>query len=115
MRNQIAAMLLLAVPALSAAQGATDYPRRSIRLLVPFAAGGGTDIIARTVGAKVNEYWGQPVVVDNRSGGGGTIAAQLAASAVPDGYTILLPSISIAYAPAIYRQLPYDKIGRAHV
>ncbi len=90
-----------------AAPRATDYPQRSVRLLVPFSPGGGTDIIARVTAQKVSEAWGQPIVVDNRSGGGGTIAAQTVASALPDGYTLLLPSISIAYAPAIYNKLPY--------
>jgi tripartite-type tricarboxylate transporter receptor subunit TctC len=109
-------VLWLALPAASAhAQSAAiardasaDYPRRSVRLLVPFAAGGGTDIIARVVARKVSDAWGQPVVVDNRAGGGGTIAADLAAKSSPDGYTLLLPSISVALAPALYRKLPYD-------
>jgi tripartite-type tricarboxylate transporter receptor subunit TctC len=57
---------------------------------------------------KVSDAWGQPIVVDNRSGGGGTIAAQLTATSVADGYTLLMPSISIAYAPAVYSKLPYD-------
>lgn len=84
-----------------------SYPQRSIRLLVPFAPGGGTDIIARVTAQKVSDAWGQPIVVDNRSGGGGTIAAQVASTSAPDGYTLLLPSISIAYAPAVYNKLPY--------
>ena len=105
-------MLWLALPSIpvNAQSVATsaDYPRRSVRLLVPFAPGGGTDIIARLTAQKVSEAWGQPIVVDNRSGGGGTIAAQLAATSVADGYTLLMPSISIAYAPAVYSKLPYD-------
>jgi tripartite-type tricarboxylate transporter receptor subunit TctC len=88
--------------------GATTYPQRSIRLLVPFSPGGGTDIIARVTSLKVSDAWGQPIVVDNRTGGGGTIAAQTVATAVADGYTLLMPSISIAYTPAIYSKLPYD-------
>lgn len=90
------------------AETSADYPRRSIRLLVPFAAGGGTDIIARVTAQKVSEAWGQPIIVDNRAGGGGTIAADLAAKSAPDGYTLFLPSISIALAPALYRNLPYN-------
>lgn len=90
------------------AETPADYPRRSVRLLVPFAPGGGTDIIARLTAQKVGDAWGQSVVVDNRAGGGGTIAADLAAKAAPDGYTLLFPSISVALAPALYRKLPYD-------
>jgi tripartite-type tricarboxylate transporter receptor subunit TctC len=88
--------------------GATAYPQRSVRLLVPFSPGGGTDIIARVTSLKVSDAWGQPIVVDNRTGGGGIIAAQTVATAVADGYTLLMPSISIAYTPAIYSKLPYD-------
>ncbi len=117
----IAAVMQLTVAAqvfaqaVAKADAATDYPRRAIRLLVPFAPGGGTDIIARVTAQKVADAWGQSIVVDNRSGGGGTIAAQTAATAVPDGYTLLLPSISIAYAPAVYSRLPYNTADLAPV
>ena len=104
----VAAGVLAQSGAPQKSNAATNYPQRSIRLLVPFAPGGGTDIIARVTAQKAGDLWGQPIVVDNRSGGGGTIAAQTVATAVADGYTLLLPSISIAYAPAVYNKLPYN-------
>jgi len=104
----VAAGVLAQSAAPQKSNAATNYPQRSIRLLVPFAPGGGTDIIARVTAQKAGDLWGQPIVVDNRSGGGGTIAAQTVATAVADGYTLLLPSISIAYAPAVYNKLPYN-------
>ncbi len=86
----------------------SDYPHKSIRLVVPFAPGGGTDIIARLLAQKVGAAWGQSIVVDNRGGAGGTIGTNTAAKATPDGYTLLLTSISVAFSPALYRKLPYD-------
>ena len=84
------------------------YPRKPVRLVVPFAPGGGTDIIARTLAQKVGTAWGQSVVVDNRSGGGGTIGTGTVAKAPADGYTLLLSSVSIAYLPALYSSLPFE-------
>lgn len=86
----------------------SDYPRKSVRLVVPFAPGGGTDIIARMLAQKVGGAWGQSIVVDNRAGAGGTIGTNTVAKAPPDGYTLLLSSVSIAYLPALYSKLPYD-------
>jgi len=85
-----------------------DYPRKPVRLVVPFAPGGGTDLIARALAQKVGGAWGQSMVVDNRSGAGGTIGTNTVAKAPQDGYTLLLSSISIAYLPALYSKLPYD-------
>ena len=88
-----------------------SYPDRPIRFIVPFVPGGATDIMARTIAAKVNESWRQPVVVDNRAGGGGTIAAVMAAKAAADGYTWFFGTIStLATNVAAYRKLPYDPL-----
>jgi tripartite-type tricarboxylate transporter receptor subunit TctC len=85
------------------------YPAKPVRVIVGFAAGGGSDIIARVVAQKLNEAWGQPVVVDNRIGAAGTIAAELVAKAPPDGYTLLVSSqTSTAVAQSLYAKLPYD-------
>ncbi|MBI3515962.1 MAG: tripartite tricarboxylate transporter substrate binding protein [Proteobacteria bacterium] len=99
--------LLLAAPVFSAA-GAEPYPTRSIRLIVPFAAGGGTDIIGRILGQKLSESFGQQFVIDNRGGAGGTIGTALAAKAPADGYTLLLAPTSHVINPSIYPKLPYD-------
>lgn len=87
---------------------AATYPERPVRLLAASAAGGGTDIIARLLAQKLTEVWGQQAIVDNRPGGGGVIATDITAKAVPDGYTLLLQSVGISYAPALYRNLPFD-------
>jgi tripartite-type tricarboxylate transporter receptor subunit TctC len=85
-----------------------NYPARPIRIVVGFTPGGGPDITARFIAQKLAESWPQNVVVDNRPGAGGTIAAQLVAHANPDGYTLLSVSSAHAVAPAIYANLPYD-------
>jgi tripartite-type tricarboxylate transporter receptor subunit TctC len=90
----------------STAQG--QYPTKPVRLVVPFAPGGGTDIIARLVAQDLGQGWGQSVVVDNRGGSGGIVGTEIAARSAPDGYTLLLCSLGFSYAPALYRKLPYD-------
>ena len=87
---------------------AATFPERPVRLLAASAAGGGTDIIARLLAQKLTDIWGQQAIVDNRPGGGGVIATDITAKAVPDGYTLLLQSVGIAYAPALYKNLPFD-------
>jgi len=88
---------------------AAGYPAKPIRIVSPFAAGGSTDTLARLIGPKLTESWGQPVVVDNRPGAGGTIAAEIVAKAPPDGHTLLLTSVSAhAINPALRARLPYD-------
>jgi tripartite-type tricarboxylate transporter receptor subunit TctC len=113
--SRTAIMAAIAVLASMPAAGekpplASDYPTKPIRLIVPFAPGGGTDIIGRLVAQELGQAWGQTVVVDNRGGGGGTIGAHIAAKAVPDGYTMVLCSLGISYAPALYQKLPFDPV-----
>ncbi len=84
------------------------YPTKPIRLIVPFAPGGGTDIIARLIGSDLTESMGQAVVIDNRGGSGGIVGTTLVARADPDGYTMGLCSLGFSYAPALYAKLPYD-------
>ena len=85
------------------------YPAKPARLLVGFAPGGGVDVTARIVAAKLSELWGQTMVVDNRAGAGGTIATDIAAKAPADGYSLLLCGIwSHGVAPSLYKKLPYD-------
>ncbi len=102
------ATAMAATPALAAEQAAR-YPTKPVRMIVPLAAGGTTDIVARIVAQGYTEGLGQPVVVDNRPGAGGTIGAGLVARATPDGYTLLFHSVSLATAVPLYK-LPYDPV-----
>ena len=105
------AIVALATPSAMAAERVADYPSRPIRLVVPFVAGGSTDIIARVIGQKLSEQWGKQVVVDNRPGANGLIAMEIVARAVPDGYTLVLGYIAnLGTAPALNPKLPYDPI-----
>ena len=88
--------------------GAATFPERPVRMIAASAAGGGTDIIARLLAQQLTTAWSQQVIVDNRPGGGGVIATDITAKAVPDGYTLLLQSVGISYAPALYKKLPFD-------
>jgi tripartite-type tricarboxylate transporter receptor subunit TctC len=89
---------------------AQPYPSKPVRVVVPFAAGGAVDQLARILGARLQESFGQPVVVENRAGAGGTTGANDVAKAAPDGYTILQNTNGQAISPAIYRSLPYDVV-----
>ena len=100
-----AAAILIAGTATLAAQ---DYPNRTIKLIVPTGAGGITDILARMVGKSIGEQLGQAVIIDNRTGAGGTIGTRAVAQAEPDGYTLLMAFPSHAANPALYASLPYD-------
>jgi len=108
MKIIIAIAAALAMAANAAAQG---YPGRPITLVVGFAPGGGTDTVARVMQKKLGEYLGQTIVVENRSGAGGIIAADLVSKAAPDGYTILLATIAaLAVAPHLNSKLPYNPL-----
>lgn len=99
----------LLAPVLGQAQG--TYPNKPIHIVVPFPPGGSTDVLARRIGDKLASAWGQPVVVDNRAGAGGTVGADYVAKSAPDGYTLLMGVTgSNAIAQALYAKLPYDVV-----
>lgn len=104
------AALAIAVLAYPAAVQAQAYPTKPIRFLVPFAPGGGNDVVARLIGGKLSEAWNQQVVVDNRGGAGGNIAAEIVARSAPDGYTIFLFNSANAIAPSLYKSVPFDPL-----
>jgi len=108
MRCVLVATALLATVGTAHAQ--QKYPVRPIRLVVPFAPGGGTDIMARSLAQKLSEAFGQTVVVDNRAGGGGTVGTETVIRANPDGYTMIIVSGSFAANAAVYK-LPYDSVN----
>ena len=89
---------------------AQTYPAKSIRIVVPFAPGGGADIIARVIGQKMSETWGQQVIVDNRAGASGNIGAEIVAKSPADGYTLLMASSALAINPSVYKSVPYDAV-----
>src|SRR5258708_10069413 len=110
---RIPALAALSFSALAGAFIATaaDYPLKPIRLIVPFAAGGGNDAVARTIAQPRSGGLGQQVVVENRAGAGGVVGAELAAKSAPDGYTLLLGGVgSHAINPSVHRNLPYDPV-----
>ena len=105
--------LLLAIAAVWTTQTAQaqNYPSKPIRLVVPFTPGGSSDILARAVGQKLTEAWGQPVLIDNVPGAGGSVGADRVAKAAPDGYTLLMGHIgTLAVNPSIYPNLSYDPV-----
>jgi tripartite-type tricarboxylate transporter receptor subunit TctC len=97
--------------ALAAAAGAQPYPSRPLRVVVPFAPGGAVDLVGRTVAPKLSEALGQPVIVDNRGGAGGTIGTDIVAKARPDGHTLLVASMGVAVNAVLYPKLPYDTLN----
>lgn len=105
----VSSLAMLVFTAVNPAAGQT-YPSGQIRIVVPFPPGGGTDILARLIGQKLNEAWGQPVIVDNRGGANGTIGAAAVAKATPDGHTLLVAPSGFAVNPSIYKALPFDAV-----
>jgi tripartite-type tricarboxylate transporter receptor subunit TctC len=104
------AAALTALPAARGADVAASYPEKPIRVVIGFSPGGVVDVSVRIIGQKLNEVWKQQVIADNRAGAGGMIAAQIAANANPDGYTLLSISASHIITPAIYAKVPYDTL-----
>jgi tripartite-type tricarboxylate transporter receptor subunit TctC len=106
------ALCIMGINDVSIAQGnsAQSYPSKPIRLIVPFVAGGGTDLTARAIAQKLTQAWGQPVIVENRPGANGTIGVEIAAKSPPDGYTLTMISSSHSVNVSLYTDLPYDLV-----
>src|SRR6266446_1262121 len=107
------ALTTVALPVVLAALGpasAQSYPTKPIRVIVPFAAGGAVDVLARLVSAKMSESVGQPVIIENRAGAAGNVAADAVAKSPPDGYTILQNTNGQAISPSLYKSLPFDAV-----
>ena len=104
-----AAVLALALFTCASASFAAQFPVKPVRLVTPYPPGGGTDAVARPVAASFSKAWGQPIVVDNRGGGGGVIAAQMVANAPPDGYTLFLSTGAVMVsAPLVMGSVGFD-------
>jgi len=101
-------LLLCALLAAASPSAADDYPSKSIRLIVPFAAGGAVGAVARVLSTPLSASLGQPIVIDNRGGAGGIIGMDAVAKSPPDGYTLLLVHSGLTYMPGLYRKLPFD-------
>ena len=98
----------IAVSGLASARDGAAFPSRPVRMVIHIGPGSSMDIIGRVLGQRMSELWGQPLIVDNRAGAGGTIGMEVAAKAPPDGHTILFGSGSMAIAPSFYKKLPFD-------
>ena len=104
----ITAGVLVLAPLFASAQ--SNYPNRAIRMVVPFAPGGGTDIVGRLLADSLGTALNTTIVVDNRPGGGSTVGTAIVAKATPDGYTTLLNTLDLAVSPALFKKLPYDPL-----
>src|SRR5688572_3891518 len=94
---------------LFASSAFAQYPNKNIRLIVPYAAGGTSDILARQIGPKLNEAWGQAVIVENKPGANGNVGADFVAKSAPDGYTLLLTDVGgLVISASVYPQLPFN-------
>jgi tripartite-type tricarboxylate transporter receptor subunit TctC len=110
-RFLVIAMAAIAALATTHVRAQEDYPSRSVRMVIPFAAGGPTDIVGRIMGAKMGELLGQQFVVEDKTGAGGNIGADIVAKSAPDGYTLLMATVSThAINPALYKRIPYDPL-----
>jgi tripartite-type tricarboxylate transporter receptor subunit TctC len=113
-RTFFSGVWLIAIAAMTSASAQEDpakYPTKPIRIIVGFAAGGGNDIIARVFGQKLSESLGQPVIVENKPGGGAIVATEYVAKSAPDAYTLLMSASGISINPAVYAKLPYDAVN----
>ncbi|MBI2297096.1 MAG: tripartite tricarboxylate transporter substrate binding protein [Betaproteobacteria bacterium] len=108
MRSPAAIVAVVALAGAVTAATAQDYPRRTVRMVAPFAPGGATDVLARLVSQNLHERWGHSVIVDNRVGAGGHIGAELVSKAPPDGYTLLVAGTPHAIGVSLYQKLAYD-------
>ncbi|MBS0452250.1 MAG: tripartite tricarboxylate transporter substrate binding protein [Proteobacteria bacterium] len=109
--RHLATTLLVCLPLVAAAQSASDFPNKAIRIVVPFPPGGATDAAARLVAQKMGEHWGQPVVVDNRPGAGGNVGSDIVAKSPADGYTMVMGVTgSHAINTSLYSKMPYDPL-----
>lgn len=110
LRTLCSAAVAAGVSVATQAWAQSAYPTKPIRILVPFAAGGSTDLLARGIGERLTSAWGKPVVIDNRLGADGIVASQIVSKADPDGYTLLMCAIGHAANASLYKQLPYDTL-----
>src|SRR5689334_4599073 len=104
------AVLALAAFAGAGPAAAQGYPAKAIRIVVPFAPGGPNDLLARVIGQKLTEAWGQQVIVENRAGGGTVIGTEIVAKSPPDGYNLLMVSTSHTTNPTLVKKLPFDTV-----
>ena len=109
MRKQSIQLTVAAISALAWTQ-TVAWPDKPVRVVNPYTAGGGVDVVGRAIAQQLSELWGQPVVTDNRPGAGTTMGMEIVAHAVPDGYTLLVNNGSVATAPALYRKLSYNVV-----
>ncbi len=110
-RRAVIAAILMLTAVTASAEDVAAWPAHPLRLIVPFTAGGGNDAVARTIGDRLSNVIGQPVIVDNRGGAGGVVGAEVAARAAPDGYTLFLGGVgSHAINPVLHTKLPYDPV-----